>query len=293
MSIVLLNAVWNSDLERELRLLALALADIADDDGFSIYPSVARMCWKTKCSERQVRNALRSLETMEILEQVEPARQHTPASYRFHVEKLPTRLPFHMTLRGAENAPLSQGGKNCTSEGQKMPPIHNSTHQQSTHVSSDSSENLPAEPLHSGTDDPTVSQPLCNVSGSMSRARARERKPSEQAARVAFERIWATHPRKVGKEHAWKAWLRIWTTAIWVRGSICEAELNRIVRALEREIPKWRDRVVDGEAHFVPHFATWLNGKRWNDVDDDDATAEAAQEEARMSRPMYPPVKDL
>lgn len=294
MSYVLTNAVWNSDLKCELRLLALTLADIGNDDGYSIYLSVARMAWRTKSSERQIQRDLRELETLEILEQVAPARQHYPATYRFHMEKLPTRSGFETVPGVTVCHPSAPGVTSATPGVTPMSPYLSMTHQGSTDLAVDLLGIHKAEQTHrdSAVVSLATTASLCDVDSSMSRARAPAReKPSDAAARAAFEKIWAVHPRKVGKEHAWRAWRRIWVADIWVRGTINREKLGRIVRALERAIPLWRDRVLEGDASFVPHLASWLNGKRWEDEDDDDTT-DAAQAESLL-RDMYPPVKDL
>lgn len=68
-------------------------------------------------------------------------------------------------------------------------------------------------------------------------------------------RFWPAYPRKVGKENARKAFVRIKPDG---------ALLGTMLAALEREKlgnEQWRRD--DGQ--FIPHPATWLNGKRWLD----------------------------
>ncbi|BDM23643.1 pyocin large subunit-like protein [Pseudomonas sp. LRP2-20] len=69
-----------------------------------------------------------------------------------------------------------------------------------------------------------------------------------------FARFWKLYPRKVGKANAEKAWGKLKV----------DAELfERMASALAAWAvsPDW---MKDG-GQFIPHPATWLNGKRWDD----------------------------
>lgn len=68
------------------------------------------------------------------------------------------------------------------------------------------------------------------------------------------ESFWTSYPRKVGREHALKAWLRL-------------SDEDRILadEGVRKFAETWKTRPPD-EIRFCPHGATWLNGKRWQDV---------------------------
>lgn len=71
---------------------------------------------------------------------------------------------------------------------------------------------------------------------------------------VDFERFWSLYPRKVSKAGAIKAWAKLKVTADL---------FNRMAASLAA----WTvstDWTKDG-GQFIPHAATWLNGKRWED----------------------------
>lgn len=81
------------------RLILLALADHAHDDGRCAWPSVATLARKTRMSERGVRYALRSLEESGRIVRDGWSR-HKTASYRLILEEpppaagtIPTYLP--------------------------------------------------------------------------------------------------------------------------------------------------------------------------------------------------------
>jgi helix-turn-helix protein len=60
--------VWELDLPQPLKLLALAMADFADDDGDGIFPSIEYIAWKVGAVDRTVQRQLRVLEGSGILE---------------------------------------------------------------------------------------------------------------------------------------------------------------------------------------------------------------------------------
>jgi hypothetical protein len=68
-----------------------------------------------------------------------------------------------------------------------------------------------------------------------------------------FEDFWQRYPLHVGKQAARKAWGKLGPSP----------PLGLIVDALawQRELPRWRE---DG-GRYVPHPATYLNGRRWED----------------------------
>nr|WP_249121959.1 hypothetical protein [Pseudomonas juntendi] len=71
---------------------------------------------------------------------------------------------------------------------------------------------------------------------------------------VDFDRFWKLYPRKVGKAKAEKAWLKL---------KVGE-DLFDLIGAALAAWSKSHDWTKDG-GQFIPHAATWLNGKRWED----------------------------
>jgi len=71
-----------------------------------------------------------------------------------------------------------------------------------------------------------------------------------------FERFWSGYPKKVGKGDAMKAWAKI---------NPDDALIARILEGLDayRETEEWMYPREGGR--FIPHAATWLNGRRWED----------------------------
>lgn len=72
-----------------------------------------------------------------------------------------------------------------------------------------------------------------------------------------FIKFWAAYPRKVGKGHAAKAWVK----------NGCEPIADEIIKALKKY-------PFSEETQFQPHASTWLNGWRWLDEQTDSVRGE-------------------
>lgn len=70
---------------------------------------------------------------------------------------------------------------------------------------------------------------------------------------TGFAEFWAQYPKRVSKQDAAKAW----------KAGKCERDKDAILAAVakQRESPNWRK---DG-GQFIPHPATYLNRRRWED----------------------------
>lgn len=86
----------------------------------------------------------------------------------------------------------------------------------------------------------------------------------------SFDAFWDAYPRKVGKAKAEQAFKKVDAPVSILLSAIAE----------HKKTPQWQKD--DGQ--FIPHPATWLNGKRWEDqvasiqetgrqLDDDDRAA--------------------
>ena len=71
---------------------------------------------------------------------------------------------------------------------------------------------------------------------------------------AAFEEFWAFYPRRVGKGKALKEWTTL-SPDLDLRQAILTA------LDVQKRCPQW---VKDG-GQFIPHPATWLHQKRWED----------------------------
>jgi hypothetical protein len=74
----------------------------------------------------------------------------------------------------------------------------------------------------------------------------RKRSPAKRVESESFSKFWAAYPRKVAKGAALRAWPG-------------DEHLPAILTAIGWQAKTWTD------PKFIPHPATWLNGRRWED----------------------------
>jgi len=70
-----------------------------------------------------------------------------------------------------------------------------------------------------------------------------------------FEEFWAVVVRKDGKIPAKQAW----------RTLNLDAEADKIIRYFKAMRPGWQKKVTKGEREYIPHPATVLRQRRWED----------------------------
>lgn len=86
-------------------------------------------------------------------------------------------------------------------------------------------------------------------------SRARERTKATYTATetdTSFAKFWDRHPRKVARKDAERAWSKIPTD-----------EIPAVMAGFERALASKQWERDGGQ--FIPHPATWLNGRRWED----------------------------
>ena len=86
-----------------------------------------------------------------------------------------------------------------------------------------------------------------------------------------FDTFWKVYPRRVGKQDALKA---------WHQAHVDDELLVLIIKALEWQVQTWDD------IKFVPHPASWIRGRRWEDENPNQRRAGVAQTIAEVLRQM-------
>ena len=78
--------------------------------------------------------------------------------------------------------------------------------------------------------------------------------PAKAGAGPAFDLFWSAYPKKVAKQDAMKAWLKLKPD-------------GELVGKIMDGIARWKSSEdwTRENGRYIPHAATWLNGKRWED----------------------------
>lgn len=96
----------------------------------------------------------------------------------------------------------------------------------------------------------------------------------EEVSDPSFDQFWKQYPNKVAKANALKAWNKI------------KPDSSLLAKILESlEVAKSSDGWKKDGGKFIPHPATWLNGKRW----EDEVGGAAPDEEILDPRAKAPP----
>lgn len=118
MSKSLESQVWQSALDPELKPVAAVMADMGNNDGLGIYPSIEYIAWLLSRSERSIQTAIKKLVKLGVLDRVAFAkggRGLTPR-YKLDASKLPERPSWADVRKGATVAPFVAGEKGETND---------------------------------------------------------------------------------------------------------------------------------------------------------------------------------
>lgn len=99
-------------------------------------------------------------------------------------------------------------------------------------------------------------------------------KSTNESSPVGFDDFWKLYPRKVAKSNAVKAWKK---TGACDSSSLIETILNDVKRRLESD---WNGKDVQ----YIPHPATYLNQRRW---EDESGATEQAEPEKPAEKPWW------
>ena len=116
-----------------------------------------------------------------------------------------------------------------------------------------------AKPLRTHSEAP--SEPLRSQDQEQEQEQKQEQKktdagtpPPAAGGVTGFEEFYEAYPRKQGKEAALKVWRKLKPNAVLL-------ETIRAALAVQKASADWRRE----NGRFIPHPATWLNGRRWTD----------------------------
>lgn len=113
---LMVRVMQEIEVTRPQQGILLAMAEHANDDGTSCFPSIDRIAWKAGYKPRAVEAIIRQLKKDGILVKVAEPKAHRPAEYEIHLEEAPKKQPFEEWKkehgkhkdkeRGAKNAPV-------------------------------------------------------------------------------------------------------------------------------------------------------------------------------------------
>ena len=239
--------IRDTDISAYALLVYMSLSSHVGRGG--IWPSMRTVAKESRCSETQVRRALREL-VDEGLIAVVPRTDGNGGSLSNSYVLLPQG--------GATQAPppASQAGRGCLTgreggacEAPEEEPIEEEPVK----------ENMYAQPALSSEVE-ALTEPV--------------RAPMPSSSRY-FDEFWDKWPRKVGKNAAWKSWQAIMhRQAPPGRGLLAHRIIDAACRyAMSPNLP---------DTQFIPYPATWLNQGRWDD--DLEASCPAPARSAPPSR---------
>lgn len=239
MSTIIMSQCWPLQMGRTEKSVLISLADNANDQGVC-WPAVDTIAMRCCLSDRAVQKAMDWLEAHGLISRQRKTGRSTvytvtPGNYQAP-EKAPKRQPpnaVHPRTAFTPEGGSPPNGVHPTPEAGSPPPP-NGVHQ-------------PPNAVHPNRKEPTA-EPKGNRQGATAKKAKVEKQP------VGFDALWAIYPRKVAKADAEKAFRKLAPDA-----ALLEALLAAVTA--QAASPKWRES--GGE--FVPHLATWLNGRRWED----------------------------
>ncbi len=102
---------------------------------------------------------------------------------------------------------------------------------------------------------PSTLPPRVKVASPRVKAEGKEGREGKGKEPASFDSFWQAYPKKAGKADAEKSWGKL---------DPDDALQNRILKAVATasKSPDWTKE----NGQFIPHPATWLNGRRWEDV---------------------------
>ena len=241
MSIKLMAMVWDSNIQTSQKMALLAMCDWADDEGGSVYPSIAKLAKRISCSERQAQRIVHSLIDDGLVAVVGNALGGVPGQSRQYRVNVKALFVLSLGASVAQTKPASAP----MGTGDILSP-----------VDADQKEGVGVTPTTpTGDMGVTLSPMYPSLNTPL---------PPDGGA-SGFEEFWNAYPKKAAEAKARRQWDRL-APDLTMRKSMADAV--RIQAGTEN----WRK---DG-GQFVPMPSTWLRDRRWLDCLTDPMAVAAA-----------------
>lgn len=269
---------WDQRVPPNAKLVLMALADHAHDDGTNAWPSVALLARKTGYGERQVQRILAELVNTGLIRVQTPGGKGANAGPTVYALNVDTTFALQRGEFRAIGCPPALRAAVIERDGR----VCQLCHEPGDEVAGPDGHPWEADRIRSGG--PYVSENVRLTCRTCNRRRGHERgdiltppgdilsppgvtddvrgatpetpEPSEEPSgtvkymRAAFDEFWSTYPRKAGKRAAITAYERALKRA--------DAATILVGAQCYRDDPNRVDA-------FTAHAATWLNQDRWTD----------------------------
>ena len=231
-------------------LVLIGLADHADGLGRGAWPSKATLAEYARCSARTVHNKLRRLEDAGII-----MRGDQRIVGHVRADRRPVVYDLDIHGRNLVHPVASAHG------GNEVPPVTSHGVNEGTHGVNERvvrGEQASSHGVNAVADKPSLNRTEPYKNHSPSPATPSTPCAGSDPVAEAFDAFWSSYPRKVGKQAARKALVAVVRQIAKEGGSVDLAAIVDGARrmAADPNLP---------EARFVPHAATWLNQRRWDD----------------------------
>jgi hypothetical protein len=234
-SIKLMTQVWEIQLPLAEKVVLMALADHAHDDGTGAKPGVPYLAWKTDCSDRTVQRALATLEALKLIRPIEHEKGgwRYATGYTLSLDNAPRKPPLVLVKGRQSVTPVTRKGVTDTTRG-----VTPATERGDTHDENPAAPPF-TEPLEDNHHEPGARAP---------------RETPDLDADFA-ESFWNPFPKRNGQPKPDRAKC----LAKW-------RKYPEATRALIRQaLPNYIAICGGPQGRFPKDPITWLNQNAWND----------------------------
>lgn len=227
MSIKVMSQIWDRKIGGTKQWVLIILADHANDDGVC-WPSISLIAWKLGISERTVTRTIAALEADRVVR----VSRIPGVGNRYHLDirKLEPKEPFKRDNPRQDVTPDNTSPLTLVS-------------------------GVPLTQLCHPTPDIAVSpEPSRTINKPPTSVRSANR-TVKRVDTPGFDAFYALYPRKQGKEPARKSWNRL------APDEGLQATMAQAVR-IQAASSQWQK----DNGQYVPLPATWINQRRWEDV---------------------------
>jgi Helix-turn-helix domain len=260
-SVRVMGAVFALDIAASEKLVLLAMADHARDDGTGCYPSIELLARKTSQSRRGVQKIMRRLEDFGLIAPSKVSRGGPRRS-----------TEYTLTLANSEPRSLFASTQPRTPVHETANPGAPNRERQCIKPRTRFARTIKNHQEPSGN--PAAAKPPLGLDPRKPKSVSAAKPAAGSPDPPGFERFWKTYPRKLDKQDARKAWDK----------AALELFADLICAGVEAWKSSWDDE------RFIPHPTTFLKKRRW---EAEPPTRTITVNEARVGAQREIPVREI